>query len=285
MEQLTVKGYLLEDEVGKGAGSWIYRAKRLSDRELVAIKIVVSKSRKDTPFLHQIRNEYEVASRLEHPHLIKILGYEEEKKVFGPVKALLFMEFVEGPTLENYKYRDIRVLLDIFIQVASALQYMHTQDFIHSDVKPSNILLKPGPFAKLIDFGLACRRGIQKSRVQGTIDFIAPEQVGKGSIDERTDVYNFAATMYRILTGRNIPSCLSIGHDVFVSHKLRIPQVREFNRDVPQVLEDVIMRSLSPEKADRPESIVEVHKALAAISEKLSHRAANAESHDSQGIS
>ncbi len=271
MEDFVVKGYELEEQIGKGAGSWIFRIRSVEDHSVRAVKIVIRRSRKQDPFVLQIRNEHEVASSFDHPHLVKILGFEEHRKFLRPSQYNLFMEYVDGPTLENYACKDFRVLLHLFIHVADALSYIHKMGFIHSDVKPSNILVKPGMVAKLLDFGLTCHKGIYKPRVQGTIDFIAPEQVSKDIIDERTDVYNLGASMYRVFTGRNIPSFLSYGREIFVSHKLKIPPVREFNRQVPFVLEELIMRCVSREKRARPSSVTEVSDILTKVAEKL-HR-------------
>jgi len=269
MKRFTVKGYEIEEQIGKGAGSWIFRVRSLEDHTVKAVKIVLRRSRREDPFVWQIRNEYQVASSFDHPHLVKILGFEEIRKLLHPSQYNLLMEYVDGPTLADYRHKDLRVVLRLFIQVADALSYIHEKGFIHSDVKPSNILVKPGMVAKLLDFGLICRKGTYKPRVQGTIDFIAPEQISKGMIDERTDVYNLAATMYRVLTGRNIPSFLGHGREIFVSHKLKIPPVREFNRQVPFVLEELIMRSLSPAKSLRPSSMTEVSELLVKVAEKL----------------
>ena len=270
MQKFSVKGHELEEQIGRGAGSWIFRARSLTDGQRVAVKIVIRARPADDPFVRQVKNEYKVGSALDHPHLVKVLAFEHIQHLLRPSEYRLFLEYVDGPTLEHYRYRELATLLNLFSQVAQALDYMHSQGYVHADVKPSNILVKPGLVAKLLDFGLACPKGIQKSRIQGTADFIAPEQVNRGFIDERTDVYNFAATMYRVLTGRNIPSFLGIKGEIYFSHRLRIIPVRQLNPDIPQVLEAIIMRSLAREKEKRPSSMVEVCESLTKISEKLS---------------
>ncbi len=98
-------------------------------------------------------------------------------------------------------------LLDCFIQTAHALQSLHAGGFIHCDLKPANILRSITGETKVIDLGQACVIGARKPRIQGTPDFIAPEQVKCEPLSPRTDVFNFGATLYWSLAARNCRRC------------------------------------------------------------------------------
>ena len=96
----------------------------------------------------------------------------------------------------------------IFRMVANGLGAMHLQGYIHCDIKPNNILINPNGSIKIIDLGQSCRNGTTKTRIQGTPDYIAPEQVRRQPLDQRTDVFNLGATMYWALTGKNVPTLI-----------------------------------------------------------------------------
>ena len=97
-------------------------------------------------------------------------------------------------------------LLGYFSKAAAGLQAMHHAGFVHADVKPGNILITPQKRIKLIDYGQACELGTSKTRIQGTIDYIAPEQVNREKLYPRTDVFGLGATLFKVLTGQPIPT-------------------------------------------------------------------------------
>ena len=112
------------------------------------------------------------------------------------------MEYVDGRSLEEVERPKIGPLVIVFHQVASALVHMHRRGIYHGDLKPSNIMVSKAGRVKLIDFGTAWIKGQEKGRVQGTPSYMAPEQGSDRIVDDRTDIYNFGATMYRMFTGR-----------------------------------------------------------------------------------
>src|SRR5438270_53685 len=97
-------------------------------------------------------------------------------------------------------------LVQVFKAVADALVHMHRRQVYHADLKPNNILFSRAGAVKVIDYGLAWIKGEKKDRVQGTPEYMAPEQARKKVVNERTDIYNFGATMYRMVTWRLPPS-------------------------------------------------------------------------------
>ena len=119
------------------------------------------------------------------------------------------MEYVDGKSLDEVEAPQLGQLVLIFTQVASALSHMHRRGVFHGDLKPHNIMLSKNGQVKLIDFGTAWIRGQDKNRVQGTPQYMAPEQAVEKVVDDKTDIYNLGATMYRMFTGqfvqRDIP--------------------------------------------------------------------------------
>ncbi len=152
----------------------------------------------------------------------------------------------------------------IFCQVASALTHMHRRGVYHGDLKPANIMLAKNGQVKLIDFGTAWVRGQAKNRIQGTPSFIAPEQATEKVVDEKTDIYNLGATMYRMFTGRFAQQgILKPGED----RKLVSPQ--KLNPGIPAALSELIVASLSLDPSRRPASMFEMRDQLSAIAKQM----------------
>ncbi len=158
--------------------------------------------------------------------------------------------------------------MQVFERVADGLVHMHRRGVYHSDLKPNNILLSRAGDVKIIDFGLARIKGETKDRVQGTPEYIAPEQAKHKMVNERTDIYNFGATMYRMLTFR-LPPCVvsaeaegGLPIDGKIWRNLFKP-VDEFNAQAPAGLCELVHRCLSYEAVKRPERMAKVQEKAA----------------------
>src|SRR5205085_8539411 len=121
-------------------------------------------------------------------------------------EAFLLMELVEGRPLEVRLPPTMIDIIDAFILAAQGLKAMHTMGYVHCDIKPNNILRNELGMVKIIDFGQSCKIGTIKERIQGTPDFIAPEQVDRRPVTIQTDVFNLGATLYWSLTHKHIPT-------------------------------------------------------------------------------
>jgi len=158
----------------------------------------------------------------------------------------------------------------IFIQAASAMGHMHAKGFVHADMKPNNIMIAPGPTAKIIDFGQACAIGTVKPRIQGTPDYIAPEQVHRRPITPQTDVYNLGATMYTTLTRKTIPTALPKDNNSLVSRiddalMERAIDAHKVNSRIPVKLSELIMECVEVDPACRPQSMQQIVERLELI--------------------
>lgn len=258
-------------ELGRGAGSMILR---VTDRrgELYALKQVVRASPRDDRYIDQAVCEYHVGRRFNHPALRRSFELIKDRSIVGTLRGvLLTMELVEGETLEHFPWTRVAELIPIFANTASALKLMHEQGYVHADIKPTNIILTSGPQqqVKLIDFGHACRVGTVKPRIQGTPDYIAPEQQRRKPITEQTDVFNFGATMYRVLTGRAVPTGMhpgEAGMRRLESEPLVPPS--KLNPDVPPALSAVVIDSVQARLGARPASMDAVLHRLQVAAEQ-----------------
>jgi len=271
MAKLRVKNYELQKLLGRGPRSYIFKARNVKTDEIFAVKIVPRKSRSDDKFVAQVINEYEVGRRFDHPSILKYYSLEKARRFFFPHQYNLIMEYVEGTTLDKFGKREIGQLLRILVQVADALGYMHDRGYVHSDFKPGNVIVTAKLLPKIFDLGLACRKGTKRERIQGTVDFIAPEQTGKGYIDGLTDIYCFGATTYYLLTGRNIPSTLSLFKKRKGASLMKeVGSLKDFRSDAPAELDRLVMQCLEPNKDRRPDSMKKVAGRLREILKKVS---------------
>ncbi len=263
-----VEGYRVLSEVGRGAESVIYLVQDPKTKQIWCLKHVHRGDAKDDRFLQQTICEFNVAEKLDHPNLRKVRKLAKRTKMFMQLTdVLLVMEYVDGRSMDLKPPKSFDEAINIFQQTASALHHMHERGFVHADMKPNNILITPGkadsgPLVKVIDLGQSCKTGTIKDRIQGTPDYIAPEQVHRRPITPKTDIYNLGATMYWALTGTKIPTALAKG-DSLVSRiddsLLPRPKVAmEVNPRIPAKMNELIMQCVEVDSADRPASMAYV---------------------------
>jgi serine/threonine-protein kinase len=267
-----VRGYGILGALGTGAGSVIYKAVSRQSGEAVAIKWVPRRSRADDRYIRQVENEWQVCSRLSHPGVVGVRELVRRRDLFWLRGCALVMEYVDGRPLATLEGLPLTSLLEYFIQTAGALEHIHGQGYAHYDLKPHNILVRrDGLFVKLVDFGIAAPLGSRRERVQGTVNFIAPEQTEPGTVDKRTDIFNLGATMYRMLTTHSLPT-------TFLSARGTSPQpaqllwasITKINPEVPKPLADLVLECTRRPIQERPASAAEVMRRLEAIRRELS---------------
>lgn len=267
-----IYGYEVIDFLGEGAGSMIYAASDPITKQLYAIKHVAVKVEKDLRFVEQLTTEFEIGSKVTHPALRRCIDLKVTKPLLRKVTdAALVMELVEGMSCEARPPTDMSLLLNIFHQSAAALAALHQQNFIHCDLKPNNILLQPNRKVKIIDFGQACPSGSVKKRIQGTPDFIAPEQVRCEPVTIQTDVYNLGATFYWLLSGAKLPTLFTLKksrNSFLVADAIKPPH--EFNPKVPENFSNLVMDCCRISPAKRPASMEEICTRLEIIGHTLS---------------
>ena len=227
---------------------------------------MIKRQEKDARFIDQLENEYQIIRQFTHPALRRSIEMRDDRTMFRkPNQAALVMELFDGESLEARGRGEVVETIGIFAQVARGLAALHAMGFAHCDLKPNNILTNADGEVKIIDFGQACRIGSVKERIQGTPDFIAPEQVKREPITAKTDVFNFGATLYASLTGRNIPTLYTLkkGDNSFLFDDV-IPTPREVEPEVPEQLSNLVMECIRTNPAKRPE-LVDVIRRLEVL--------------------
>jgi len=258
----VIEGHRVLDELGRGAASIIYLAQDEKSKQIYALKHVKRETPKDQRFLEQAEYEYKVASKLDHPNLRKIKRMVKRKHLLTVKDLFLVMELVDGVSMEAKPPQTFDEALSVFHQVALALGHMHECGFVHADMKPNNVVISPDGVVKIIDLGQSCAIGTVKPRIQGTPDYIAPEQVHRRAITPKTDIYNLGATMYAVLTGERVPTALADDKSLMGSlddSMIEKPKpVIELNPRVHPKLDELIMQCVEVDADKRPDSMAYV---------------------------
>ena len=204
--------------LGKGAAGEVYLVRDSLEEKDVALKILfnIEDKRAKTFF-----NEFETLSSLDHPGLIKVFD-------FGVLKSgtpYFTMEFLEGEDLQTFldKKENISSIPDIIEKTISALNYLHTKEILHSDIKPGNIMVvkEDGELTvKLLDFGLAASAAKERKGISGTARFLPPEAIRDREYSESSDLYALGMTLVECITGEDVPLYSEIDNR-FYEHKYR----------------------------------------------------------------
>ncbi len=239
---IDLPNYRVLDKLGTGARSTILLAQSTRTGAKYTVKVVKVHEPEDMKFVEQLRDEHTAAGGIDHPILRKTYELRYVRRRLRVKAAYLFMEYVDGLPLNDPDFScPLPRLLGHFRQVAEGLLAMHRAGFVHADLKPGNILVTPDERVKLIDLGQACRIHTVKPRVQGTIDYMAPEQVSLGQLDARTDVFGLGATLFKVLTGQAIQTDMN---QTVAMHSLSLlgKRTSDTNQPVPVDLAKPIER-------------------------------------------
>lgn len=254
MEQLPeLDGYEIISCLGYGARSTIYAVSEKKTGQLYALKRIIRKTSEDDRFLEQAEQEYAIASQFDHAALRRCYKIIRKRKLLKTIELQLLMELVDGTSLDVHRPGSLVKMIQVFLQVASGLAAMHRLGYVHADIKPNNILVNEKLAVKIIDFGQSCSVGTIKQRIQGTPDYIAPEQVGRGPLTAATDVFNFGATMYWCTTDHHIPTLIprkKADHEKPAPRELKAPH--ELNPRIPMPLSRLIVDCVQNRPSHRP---------------------------------
>ncbi|MEO7386922.1 MAG: protein kinase [Gammaproteobacteria bacterium] len=257
----TLGRYELERVIGRGAMATVYLGRDPTINRRVAIKTLpLAEEFADndlaTARSHFLR-EAESAGRLNHPYIISIHDAGEDNHV-----AYLAMEYFEGKPLSHYaqlgRLLPAKVVLELMARAAEALNYAHSQNVVHRDVKPANLMYDiNSDRMKLTDFGIARLTDSSRTRtgiILGTPSYMSPEQLQASKVSGQTDLYSLGVTMYHLLTGSppfqadSIPRLM----DKIVHQRHR--PVSDIRDDVPAGVDEILDRALAKNPADRYES-------------------------------
>lgn len=253
--------YDVLERLGEGAGSTIYSVRDPDTGRIYALKHVLRHKDKDVRFIEQMETEFEVSKQFTHPNLRRSFDLKINKSLLlKKTEAFLLMELFDGKSLDVRPPASLLEDIDVFIQAAQGLKAMHTMGYVHCDIKPNNILRDASGHVKVIDFGQAGKIGIVKERIQGTPDYISPEQVERRPITVQTDIYNLGATIYWALTGKTVPTQYTVSRQGKYSFLLDtlIQSPQQLNPRVPVALSNLVMEAVSTSARKRPPDMEEV---------------------------
>ena len=250
--KMIANRYEIIEEVGKGGMAVVYKAKCLVLNRYVAIKVLRPEFREDTDFIARFKAEAQSAGSLSHPNIVSIYDVGQEDDL-----DYIVMEYVEGVTLKQYI--DAKVVIpwkeavDYAAQICSGLEHAHKKGIVHKDIKPHNIIITREGTLKITDFGIA--KVMSTSTIttggaagMGSVHYFSPEQARGGYIDAKTDIYSLGILMYEMVTGR-LPFEGDTAVAVAMQHIEKEPTPpSDLNKDIPQSLENVILRAMSKEQ-------------------------------------
>jgi len=262
--------YDVKELLGVGGMGSVFKAVDTELGDVIAIKTLKEDILSRDPLaLERFKSEIRLARRISHRNVVRTHDLGE----FGGV-YFITMEYVEGKTVKQLiKERGrlpVSVTLTIAKQLCRALEVAHEQGVIHRDIKPQNMVVEPDGVLKVMDFGIARlatrNEGMtQQGMVVGTPEYMAPEQLMGSDIDARADIYSAGCVVYECLVGQ--PPLTAENQYTLVAKLLEETPVAPavVNPDIPKALSDLVMRALSKDPADRPESATAFHDLLAAL--------------------
>jgi tRNA A-37 threonylcarbamoyl transferase component Bud32 len=247
--------YEVEELVGTGGMSSVFRAHdRLLDRK-VALKVLHQQYSEDEEYIERFRREARAVAALSHPNIVTVIDRGEHDG-----RQFIVFEYIDGENLKALIQRrgpaPVTTALELAMQIARGLSFAHQQGLVHRDVKPQNILLNGDGQAKVTDFGIARSLDVQHGMTQtgtvlGTSDYIAPEQAQGQRVDEHTDVYSLGVVLYEMLTNE-----VPFPGENFVAVAMRHineepPSIRDKRPDVSPRLEAAVQRAMAKRPEDR----------------------------------
>lgn len=258
--------YEIRDVLGKGASATVYVGRR-SDGVDVAVKVLSALAMGNADFRRAIPREFNALRKLDHPGVVRAFK-------MGTIADVLFieMEWIDGPTLDATlavgQPLELAIAVELVGAMAEALGHCHAAGVVHRDVKPSNILLRDGTKPVLFDFGLAQDSDdsvAELGRLYATPMTASPEQIAAdGPVDGRADQYALGVTLYRLATGK-LPFYGERMELLRMHAELEPPVPQSINEQIPDALQNIIVRAMQKRPSDRFVDMATFHGALAAL--------------------
>ena len=268
---MIVKGQKINDRyqiirsIGEGGMANVYLAyDTILDRN-VAVKILRGDLADDEKFVRKFQREAISASSLSHPNIVEVYDVGEDDG-----KYFIVMEYVDGRTLKSLiKKRGALTLpevIDIMLQLTSAIAHAHDSYIIHRDIKPQNVLILDDGMVKITDFGIAMALNsnelTQTNSVMGSVHYLPPEQANGSGSTIKSDIYSLGVLMFELLTGK-VPFKGDNAVEIAIKQmKEPIPSVCKINPEIPQSVENIILKACAKNPKNRYENVREMHEDL-----------------------
>lgn len=264
----TIGNYHIIREIGRGRISVVNLVKDKYNQQF-ALKVLLPIGQ-DNNAINLIKREADISSRLIHPNIVTVLAYKDLKSDMTRYHCIL-MEYIKGGDLsERMKKGPLSLGSALYIawSICNALEYSHSKNVVHRDLKPQNILLGENNIVKVADFGLASAASTTittLSSAKGTPLYLSPEQAEDDKPDERSDIYSLGAILYHMLTGR-APFEGDNQVSIMRRHVDEAPLlVSEWRDDIPVRLDALVNKALSKKPSRRYQSAKEMREAIEEI--------------------
>lgn len=257
--------YEIIKSIGEGGMANVYLAQDTILNRKVAIKVLRGDLATDEKFIRRFQREALAASSLSHPNIVEMYDVGEDNGNY-----YIVMEYVEGRTLKQLlKKRGTLTLpevIDIMLQLTDGIAHAHDSYIIHRDLKPQNIMIADDGAIKITDFGIAMALNstqlTQTNSVMGSVHYLPPEQAsGKGSTT-KSDIYSMGILFFELLTGK-LPFKGENAVEIALKHmKDPIPSVRKINPNIPQSIENIVLKSTAKNPKNRYNDVKEMYNDL-----------------------
>lgn len=274
---MITRGQMINDRyeiirsIGEGGMANVYLAQdTILDRK-VAVKILRGDLAEDEKFVRRFQREAISASSLNDPNIVEVYDVGEDDG-----KYFIVMEYVQGLTLKQLIKKRGSLTLpevqDIMLQLTSAVAHAHESYIIHRDIKPQNVIILEDGRVKIMDFGIAVALNAgeftQTNSVMGTVYYIPPEQANGASATTKSDIYSLGILMYELVTG-HVPFKGDNPVEVAIKHmNEEIPSICEYDPEMPQSIENIILRASAKNPKNRYDSAWDMHEDLETALDK-----------------
>lgn len=253
--------YEVQEIIGVGGMSVVYKAYDNVDDRIVAIKILKEEFLNNEEFKRRFKNESKAIALLSHPNIVKVYDVN-----FGEKLQYIVMEYIDGITLKEYINKQGAITwndaLFFMTQILRAVQHAHDKGIVHRDIKPQNIILLKNGNIKVTDFGIA-RFSRSETRTLteqaiGSVHYIAPEQAKGEYTDEKADIYSLGVVLYEMLAG-SVPfeadSAVSVA---LMQLQADAKKLTDINPDIPLGLEQICIHAMQKDPMDRYQTATEM---------------------------
>jgi serine/threonine protein kinase/lipopolysaccharide biosynthesis regulator YciM len=274
--------YQISSVIGSGGMGEVFLANDTHLNRKVALKILSESVSADRERLYRFEQEAKAASALNHPNILTIYEFG-----FDGGTQFLATEFIKGETLRETLLRNqltLSEILDITMQIASALHSAHSASIIHRDIKPENIMIRDDGYVKVLDFGLAklvenapydedaetwMQVHTQAGMILGTVAYMSPEQARGREVDARTDIFSLGVVLYEMLAGQQPFTGETINHTIVAIMENEPPALSRFIKDYPFEIEKIVKKCLAKNPTERYQSAKDLYDDIKEIKQDL----------------